>query len=127
MPSYLVFPAMLMTAAFVSYSYGVWGERLRRDLLARHVAAFWLGLVCDATGTERMLRLVRAGMRSDVHTALGAAAFALMLGHTLWATWVLTKGTPDSRHGFHRYSLVVWLVWLLPYVGGMVAGMSRGA
>jgi hypothetical protein len=27
--------------------------------------------------------------------------------------------------GFHRYSLVVWLIWLVPYFGGMYLGMSR--
>jgi hypothetical protein len=26
---------------------------------------------------------------------------------------------------FHRYSLVVWLIWLIPYFGGMIAGMTR--
>jgi len=26
---------------------------------------------------------------------------------------------------FHRYSLFVWLVWLVPYFGGMYIGMRR--
>ena len=25
--------------------------------------------------------------------------------------------------GFHRYSLVVWCVWLVPYFGGMYLGI----
>jgi len=28
------------------------------------------------------------------------------------------------RIKFHRYSLVVWLIWLVPYFGGMIAGMT---
>jgi hypothetical protein len=26
---------------------------------------------------------------------------------------------------FHRYSLFVWLIWLIPYFGGMMLAMSH--
>jgi uncharacterized repeat protein (TIGR03987 family) len=48
-----------------------------------------------------------------------------MLAHALWATRVARKGTDDARRGFHRYSLFVWLVWLVPYFGGMYLGMHK--
>jgi len=33
-------------------------------------------------------------------------------------------GSEEARQGFHRYSLVVWLIWLIPYISGMYLGMS---
>jgi uncharacterized repeat protein (TIGR03987 family) len=125
MPAYLIGPAVLMTLALVFYTLGVWGERFRRLLLGWHVAAFWLGLTFDALGTHRMFLLIRTIGRDPVHTFFGVTAFTLMAGHALWASWVLAKGTDEARAGFHRYSLAVWLAWLVPYVGGMIAGMLR--
>jgi uncharacterized repeat protein (TIGR03987 family) len=128
MPPELVVPTIVMSLAFVFYTAGVWSERARRDLLGWHVALFWLGLVCDGSATELMRRLVAIGERTDpVHTVTGIAAVGLMAVHALWATWVLARGSQQAREGFHRYSIVVWGIWLVPYVGGMVAGIARGA
>ncbi len=116
-----------MSLAFAFYSAGVWGERISRDLRLWHVSAFWLGLAADTYGTGLMNMMRAAGTEPDVvHSITGLAAFGLMALHATWATWVLARGTPQARQGFHRYSLVVWLIWLIPYVGGMVAGMQRG-
>ena len=59
------------------------------------------------------------------HTLTGQIALWLMLAHAIWATRVARKGSEEARTGFHRYSLFVWLVWLIPYFGGMFLGMSR--
>jgi uncharacterized repeat protein (TIGR03987 family) len=128
MPRELVVPATIMSLAFVFYTTGVWSERIQRDLHGWHVALFWLGLVCDGTATELMHRLTVAGENAGfVHTFTGAAAFGLMAVHAVWATWVLFRGRREARSGFHRYSIVVWAVWLIPYFGGMIAGIARGA
>lgn len=124
MPAPLILPATLMSLALVAYSLGVWAERVRRYLLPWHVGAFWLGLAFDAAGTEMMFRLARVGWHPGIHGFFGRAALALMAGHTLWATWVLLRGSAEARASFHRYSLAVWFVWLLPYFGGMLAGMG---
>jgi hypothetical protein len=34
-------------------------------------------------------------------------------------------GSESSRRGFHRYSRVVWLIWLVPDVGGLFLGMRN--
>lgn len=128
MPQQLILPATIMSLAFVFYTAGVWWERLERRLRERHVALFWLGIVCDGTATYLMRQLVIAGEDPGfIHSVTGLAAFLLMLLHALWATWVLAKGSAEARAGFHRYSVAVWAMWLVPYVGGMVAGMMRGA
>lgn len=125
MPEELVVPSIVISLALVFYTLGVWGERLRRDLLPWHLAAFWLGLGFDAAGTY-LMELLLEGIRWDLHTLTGITAFLLMLAHAAWATWVLLKGTDQARRDFHRFSMVVWLLWLVPYLGGMAAGMGRG-
>lgn len=128
MPSYLIWPTIVMTLAFSFYTLGVWAERLARDLHGWHVAAFWLGLGFDAYGTYLMEQLTSSGMSSGwFHTLTGFSAFVLMALHAGWATWVLRMGTPEQRASFHRYSVAVWTLWLVPYLGGMVAGMMKGA
>ncbi|MDP2182113.1 MAG: HsmA family protein [Actinomycetota bacterium] len=125
MPAYLIVATVLITLALVFYTVGVWSERIQRYLKSWHLAAFWLGLVFDAAGTYAM-ELLLPGWRWDFHTLTGLAAFLLMFAHAVWASWVVRRGTEEVRGGFHRYSMVVWLVWLVPYLGGMFAGMSAG-
>lgn len=127
MPRELIIPATVMTLAFVFYTTGVWAERIQRDLRLWHLVLFWVGLACDGTATSMMSALVRAGEDPGiVHSITGFSAFWLMAIHAAWATWTLLRGGKDARARFHRFSLVVWLVWLVPYFGGMIAGMARG-
>lgn len=128
MPQLLILPAIIMSLAFALYTAGVWSERLQRDLKGWHVILFWLGIACDGTATYLMRLLAISGEDPGViHSITGLAAFLLMLLHALWATWVFFRGRPEAREGFHRYSVAVWVVWLVPYLGGMVAGIARGA
>jgi len=128
MPHELIIPATVMSLAFVFYTTGVWLERFQRDLRVWHVALFWIGLACDGTATELMHRLTVAGENPGIiHSVTGFAAFWLMAAHAAWATWVLLKGSREARARFHRFSIVVWTIWLVPYFGGMIAGISRGA
>lgn len=116
-----------MSLALVFYSAGVWGERFARDLKLWHVIAFWAGLAWDAYGTWLMKGLTRAGYESSViHDITGTSALVLMVLHAVWASWVLARGSKQAKEGFHRYSLIVWLIWLVPYFGGMIAGISTG-
>lgn len=128
MPRELIVPSIIMSLAFVFYTMGVWSERFQRSLRASHIALFWLGLGCDGYATSLMGRLVAAGENAGpVHTITGFAAFWLMALHAAWATWVLLRGTREARARFHRFSIVVWTIWLVPYFGGMIAGIARGA
>lgn len=128
MPRELILPATIMSLAFVFYTAGVWAERIRKELLWPHVGLFWLGIACDSWATSIMFAMLRATgeVSSWWHTLTGAAALVLMLVHALWATGVAWRGSSAARRGFHRYSLAVWAVWLIPYFGGMIAGIARG-
>jgi len=58
-----------------------------------------------------------------LHTMTGQIALWLMLIHAIWATYAVRKGSEGTLKRFHRYSLIVWLIWLIPYFGGMIMGM----
>lgn len=118
--------ATLITLALLFYSIGVWAERIARYLKVWHVRMFWLGFVCDVLGTLAMHRIAEGPFDITApHTFTGQLALWLMLAHALWATRVVRAGDSPLRGSFHRYSVLVWLFWLIPYLGGMWMGMSR--
>ncbi|MGC3993052.1 MAG: HsmA family protein [Propionicimonas sp.] len=129
-----MFVAALVTInlALVFYSVGVWGERIQRVLKPWHVALFGLGLLCDATGTLLMTRIASAnqaagipvGFAQTVMAWTGTAAIALMAVHLAWAIVVLVRKRPSELAGFHRFSVVVWAIWLVPYFAGAIASMT---
>jgi uncharacterized repeat protein (TIGR03987 family) len=124
----IVYAVVLITAALVFYSVGVWGERLQRVLRWWHVGFFVTGLSCDLAGTVTMSRIT--GFRSAnpaliaVMEASGAVALVLMAVHLVWAVVVLARGSFRARHTFHRFSLLVWCIWLIPYLTGAIGANS---
>ena len=125
MSTTLTISIVAITAALVLYTVGVFWERRTGDLRRAHVVVFWLGLACDALGTSMMGRLAGGSFTPGVHAVTGALAIALMAFHAVWATRTVAVGTEKARRNFHRFSIVVWAIWLIPYVSGMVVGMSR--
>jgi len=124
MPALDVAATVLITLALVFYSVGVWAERLARYLRPWHVVMFWLGLTFDALGTYAMESLEPGMDWTSMHTITGQVAIWLMFAHAIWATVVVRRGSEDARSRFHRLSIVVWLIWLVPYIGGMFLGMT---
>lgn len=125
MSMFMVLSVTLITLALIFYSTGIWSERFARYLKGWHVAAFWTGFTFDVTGTLAMSRLSEDPFNLlHLHTLTGQIALWLMLAHAIWATYVVKKGSENSRRKFHRYSIIVWLIWLIPYFGGMIMGMS---
>lgn len=122
-----IFSTTFITLALIFYSLGVWSERLARYLKSWHVAAFWTGLLFDISGTWMMHQLAGGGPLdfSSLHTLTGQIALWLMLVHAMWATLVALKGSEKSRRGFHKYSLIVWIIWLIPYFGGLLIAVSK--
>lgn len=113
-----------ITSALVLYSVGVWGERLVGRLRWWHLGFFVLGLVCDTVGTGMMFDFV-GGMTFDVHGISGLIAILLMFIHAVWALIVLLKQDEAVLHTFHRFSVFVWVVWLIPYFSPMFFAMAR--
>ena len=113
---------ILITLALVFYSIGVWSERLAGRLKGWHLIFFWTGLVFDTIGTGIMMDMA-GGLTWDIHGLTGVVAILLMLIHAVWATVVLVKKDERMIRNFHKFSVLVWLIWLVPYVSGFFLNM----
>jgi uncharacterized repeat protein (TIGR03987 family) len=109
---------IIITLALVFYSIGVWSERIAGRLKPWHLAFFWLGLVCDTWGTGLMMEMA-GGLAFDLHGVSGMLAIILMFIHAIWATVVLIRKDERWIIRFHRFSVAVWLIWLIPYFSPM--------
>jgi len=108
----------IITSALVFYSIGVWGERITGRLRYWHLVFFILGLICDTWGTGMMFKYA-GGMSFNVHGISGVIAIMLMFVHAAWALVVLLKKDENAIVNFHKFSLVVWFIWLIPYFSPM--------
>ena len=116
-------PFIVITSALLFYSIGVWSERIAGVLKPWHLAFFWLGLVFDTWGTGMMFDMV-GGMTFDVHGLTGLLAIVLMLVHAVWATIVLIRKDEKAITSFHKFSVLVWFIWLIPYFSPMFFAMA---
>lgn len=122
--SLLPIAILSMVLALTFYTVGVWGEKIVGQLKAWHLIFFWLGLIFDTLGTTLMGRI--AGSFSfNMHAITGLAAIILMIVHAVWATAVLMLKREDAVRNFHRFSLIVWFLWLIPFVSGLILAMGK--
>jgi len=125
MSNILIFSTVTITLALLFYSIGVWAERYSKYLKLWHVVTFWIGFTFDVAGTSAMHYISDHPFDlTNMHTLTGQIAIWLMLAHAIWATLVVSKNRIELRKSFHSYSLFVWLIWLVPYIGGMFLGMN---
>lgn len=114
---------IVINLALLFYTAGVWSERFAGRLKFWHLAFFWLGIVFDTWGTGLMFEMA-GGMTFDIHGLSGLAAILLMLLHAIWATVVLWRKDEAWIVRFHRFSVAVWLIWLIPYFSPVFFGMG---
>jgi len=72
-----------------------------------------------------MGKIAGSGFGINFHSVTGLLAILLMLFHALWATIVLKKNDEKAKASFHKFSIVVWTIWLIPFLSGMFYGMTR--
>jgi uncharacterized repeat protein (TIGR03987 family) len=122
MPLNMLLSVILITLALVFYSIGVWSERIQGRLKAWHLVFFWAGLICDTSGTGIMMEM-SGGELFSIHGLTGLLAIGLMLIHAVWATIVLVRKNERLILNFHKFSLLVWFIWLVPYLNGFFVSM----
>lgn len=126
----LFFAIITITLALILYTTGVFAERKAKSLNKKHVLIFWLGLLFDTIGTLTMGQIAKSGIEvinatsRSIHGITGTLAIVLMLFHAAWATLVLYKNDEKKKAMFHKFSIAVWMIWLIPYIIGMLIGMS---
>jgi uncharacterized repeat protein (TIGR03987 family) len=59
----------------------------------------------------------------SIHGLTGLLAIGLMLIHAVWATIVLVRKNERLILNFHKFSLLVWFIWLVPYLNGFFVSM----
>jgi uncharacterized repeat protein (TIGR03987 family) len=110
--------------ALALYTVGVWAEKLGGSLRWWHVIVFYFGVTADTIGTGAMGVIAGGLFQFNLHGLTGALAIVLMLFHAIWATIVLVKKNEAMIKSFHKFSLLVWGIWLIPMVSGMILGSS---
>jgi uncharacterized repeat protein (TIGR03987 family) len=118
----LAFAIIAIVSALIFYTIGVWSEKIAGKLKPWHLLLFWIGFVFDTTGTTLMGNLA-GKIDFDIHGITGALAIVLMLGHAVWASIVLLTKQEKRIQDFHKFSIFVWLVWLIPFFTGMINAM----
>ena len=120
----LIIAMNLIFVACILYSVGVWSEKLQGRLKPWHLLVFWLGLIFDTIGTGAMTIMAGSIFQFNFHGVTGMAAIVLMLFHSVWASIVVSKKDEMRLLHFHKFSLVVWIIWLIPMITGMIYGSS---
>jgi len=69
-----------------------------------------------------MGKLAGSLIQFNFHGLTGLLAILLMLFHAIWATIVLIRKDEAQLVQFHKFSFVVWIIWLIPMVTGMILG-----
>ena len=121
----LIIAIVFINLAMVLYSIGVWSEKIQLRLKWWHVIFFWSGFVCDTIGTTSMSMLSGTLFKMNFHGITGNIALVLMLCHAVWATNVLTHRNETMILKFHRFSIFVWAIWMIPMISGMIFGATH--
>lgn len=101
-------------------------EHFQKKLKPLHLVFFWAGLCFDTAGTTIMTQISNAGNGAGLlspHGITGLLAILLMVVHAIWASVVLVRKNERAQASFHKFSIAVWCVWLIPFVLGMMMGM----
>ena len=127
MDARLIQAIIAITLALIFYTAGVWIEHKAKKLKPIHLAFFWLGFCADSIGTGLMTGLAggRTGFIESLHSITGIIAIVLMMVHAIWATAIIVLHDEEGAKTFHKYSMAVWRIWLIPFAIGMIMGMFR--
>ena len=120
----LPYAIVTIISALVFYTIGVWSEKFAGRLKPWHLLLFWIGFVFDTTGTT-LMGTIAGRFDFDIHGITGMTAILLMIIHAIWATVVLARKNEKAITNFHKFSIIVWIIWLIPYFNGFFAGMHR--
>ena len=66
--------------------------------------------------------IARGASANPAHAVTGALAIILMVVHAVWATVVLARENREAVARFHRFSVAVRTIWLIPYFCGLLMG-----
>ena len=118
----LTLAIVFINLAMLLYTIGVWAERFQGILKWWHCIFFWGGLISDTIGTTAMSMISGSLIKFNFHGMTGLTAILLMLFHAVWATIVLLQRNEKKMRVFHKFSILVWAIWLIPMISGIILG-----
>ena len=121
----LIKAVIAITLALVFYTLEC-GRSIREKVLRPITPCVLLAwFLCRLAGTGLMASLSSGneGFLASLHGITGIIAIVLMLVHAIWATAVIVLKDEEGAKTFHKYSMAVWRIWLIPFVIGMIMGM----
>jgi len=120
----LIAAIIFLTIAWICYSIGIIVESSSGILKPWHVKLFWLGLLFELTGATLMFILGK-GEVYPIHMIVGAIALALIIFHNILASIIIKAGNTMFLKCFPKFSLTVYLIWLIAFITGMIIGMKQ--
>ena len=113
----MIVALVMLVAALVFYSIGVWTEHVRGKVRFTDLLFILIGLVCQAVATGFLHGINSISeLVDESHLLLGILCILIILFHVFWAMWALTTiKKPDARAKFNRFSIFIWCIWLIPY------------
>lgn len=119
----LIIAIVSMMLAVTAYTVAVFMERKAGIIEKKHLYIFGTGLFFDTFGTTSM-SLISESFKMDIHGITGLLALVLMMLHVVFAIFVYFKGSENAKKSFHKYSLTIWMIWLIPFVTGLILNMQ---
>jgi uncharacterized repeat protein (TIGR03987 family) len=124
MPPLLPFALVFTFSAFFCYTASIWSGLLSGKLRRWHLVTLWVGLGCDVCGTG-LMTVIAGGVLLTLHGLSGYLAIALMAVLAILATRLYRSGQEKGVAALHRWSLLVWVLWMIPLVNGIIAKIPR--
>jgi uncharacterized repeat protein (TIGR03987 family) len=121
----LIAGVILVFLALTFYSIGVWNEICQGELKKIHLMVFWIGFLCDLISTLFMGLIAKTPFEMNLHGISGWIALFLMLFNAIYSTYIFFKGRNEQKRNIKIMNLIIWFVWLVPFISGMIMGMKR--
>lgn len=116
----LAISIILINLALVIYTVVVWNEFKIKSIRLWHIITFSIGFIFDVLGTYMMYKLGGGKISYGIHDVIGFIALLLMLFNLIGSIVVLNK---KSSTKFYKFSIFVWVIWLISYITGMTVNM----
>jgi len=113
---------LAFTMALLCYTGGVLLEKKVGMMKPWILMIFWLGLAFEVCGAIPMFR--RSGENITSHGIVGAIGLLLIILHNTGATLAVMGGWDVILKLFPKFSTLVYVIWVIAFITGMVAGMK---
>ena len=70
-------------------------------------------------------KIIKLWYKQAIHGIIGFLVIVLMIFHVSWAMYVLCKNYEKKKEALYKFSITVWLTWLVPYIVGMFIGIAE--